>query len=72
MIEVLEKAIEELSQLSEADQDRIGRELLTHVEKLRALRADIDEGLQALDRGEGITLDIEALIKRKNAERGRP
>jgi hypothetical protein len=40
-------------------------------EKLGALRADIDEELRALDEGRGVALDIEELIKKKNAERGK-
>jgi uncharacterized protein HemX len=71
MIKALEQAITELSQLPEVDQEQIGLKLLAHMEKLRALRSDIDEGLQELDEGRGIPLDIEGLIKKKNAERGR-
>jgi uncharacterized protein HemX len=69
MIKALEQAITELSQLPEVDQEQISLKLLAHMEKLRALRADIDEGL--LDEGRGIPFDIEELIKKKNAERGR-
>jgi uncharacterized protein HemX len=72
MIKALERAITELSQLPEVDQEQISLKLLAHMEKLRALRADIDEGLQELDEGRGVPLDIEDLIKKKNAERGRP
>lgn len=71
MIKALEQAITELSQLPEVDQEQISLKLLAHMEKLRTLRAEIDEGLQALDEGRGIPLDIEELIKKKNAERGR-
>jgi uncharacterized protein HemX len=71
MIKALEQAITELSQLPEVDQEQISLKLLAHMEKLRTLRAEIDEGLQALDEGRGIPLDIEELIRKKNAERGR-
>ncbi|MET0675617.1 MAG: hypothetical protein ABW175_07445 [Bradyrhizobium sp.] len=71
MIKALEQAITELSQLPEVDQEQISLKLLAHMEKLRALRADIDEGLRELDEGQGIPLDVEELIKKKNAERGR-
>lgn len=67
MIKALEEAIAELSSLPEADQEQISRSLLAHVEKLRALRSEIDEGLRSLDAGSGAALDIEAMIRRKNA-----
>ncbi len=67
MIKALEEAIAELSSLPEADQEQISRSLLAHVEKLRALRSEIDEGIRSLDAGSGAALDIEAMIRRKNA-----
>jgi hypothetical protein len=72
MIEALEQAILELSRLPETDQERISRRLLAHIEKLRTLRADIDNGLHSLGHGQGIDLDIEELIRKKNARYGRP
>ena len=35
------------------NQEQIGRTLLSHVEKLRALRAEIDKGIRSLDAGRG-------------------
>ena len=70
MVKTLEKAIAEVGRLSEADQEEIGRKLLTHVEKLRRLRADLDEGLRSLDAGEGQELDIEAFLAHKNKAHG--
>ena len=64
MTKVLKEAIEELSNLPEADQEQIGRELLLHVEKLQTLRADIAHGARSLDAGKGRTLDIEDVISR--------
>ena len=58
MVKTLERALAEISHLPAADQEEIGRRLLQHVEKLRALRADVDEGLRSLDAGEGEPLDI--------------
>jgi plasmid stabilization system protein ParE len=49
MVRTLQKAIAEVASLPDADQEEIGRKLLTHVEKLRRLRADIDLGLRSLD-----------------------
>jgi hypothetical protein len=44
MIKTLEQAIAEVERLPAEDQEQIGRTLLSHVEKLRALRAEIDKG----------------------------
>jgi hypothetical protein len=68
MVKTLEQAIAEVSELPAADQEQIGRKLLTHVEKLRELRRDIDKGIRSLDAGEGRPLDIEEFIGRMNAK----
>ncbi len=60
----LKLAIAEIERLPEEAQERIGRELLAHVEKLRSLRADLAKGVRSLDRGAGRQLDIEEVIKR--------
>lgn len=67
MVKTLQQAIAELSNLPDADQEEIGRKLLTHVERLRQLRAEIDKGIRSLDAGEGKELDIQEFIERKNA-----
>ena len=64
MMKVLQTAIAEVASLPDAAQEKIGRELLAHVDKLRSLRADIELGTQPLDRGEGRELDIEDVIAR--------
>jgi hypothetical protein len=71
MVRTLEKAIAEVSNLPDADQEQIARRLLSHVEKLRQLRADIDKGIRSLDAGEGEPLDIEAFLKQENERHGR-
>lgn len=63
MTKVIEKAIEEVSNLPEDDQEKIGRGLLSHIEKLRRLRSEIDKGIRSLDAGEGTELDIEHFIR---------
>lgn len=68
MVKALERAIAELANLPVADQEQIGRKLLSHVERLRQLRADIDRGLRSLDAGRGQELDIEKFIRRKNMQ----
>jgi hypothetical protein len=70
MTKTLEQAIAQVSRLPAADQDQIGRKLLTHVEKLNALRAEIDKGIRSLDAGEGRALDIEEFLRDKNSRHG--
>ena len=60
---VLEEAIVEVAALPSADQEKIGREIIAYVEKLRALRADLDLGIQSLDRGEGRELTLEEILR---------
>jgi len=71
MVKTLEQAIAEVANLPVADQEQIGRKLLSHVEKLRQLRAEIDKGIRQLDAGEGRPLDIEAFLRDLNDGRGR-
>jgi hypothetical protein len=69
MVRTLEKAIAEVSSLPDADQERIGQRLLSHVEKLRRLRAEMDEGIHSLDAGEGEPLDIEDFLRQQHVRR---
>jgi hypothetical protein len=71
MVKTLQKAIAELANLPDADQEEIGRKLLSHVEKLNRLRTDIDAGLRSLDAGEGSPLDVEQFIDKMNRSHGR-
>jgi hypothetical protein len=71
MVRTLEKAIEEVANLPDADQEQFGRRLLSHVEKLRQLRAEIDKGVRSLDAGEGKPLDIEEFLGREHERYGR-
>ena len=66
MTKLLERAIAEVGELPEADQEEIGRQLLSHVEKLRRLRAELDRGIKSLDEGKGRALDVEAFIEDLN------
>jgi hypothetical protein len=70
MVKTLEQAIEQVSRLPDADQEQIGRKLLSHVEKLNALRAEIDKGIRSLDAGKGSALDIEDFVRRKHSGHG--
>ena len=59
MVKTLEQAIAEVAALPDADQEQIGRKLLSHIEKLRRLRAELDEGVHSLDTGKGSEFSIE-------------
>jgi hypothetical protein len=71
MVKTLELAIAEVANLPDADQEQIGQRLLSHVEKLRQLRADVDTGIRSLDAGEGEPLDVEDLLRQKNERHDR-
>ena len=60
----LSKAIAQVQNLPNTDQDRIGRDLARYVEHLQSLRGQINEGIQSLDAGLGKELNIEKVIAR--------
>lgn len=66
MVKTLEQAFAELERLPAEDQEQIGRSLLSHVEKLRALRAEIDKGVASLDAGLGKESSIADFLRHKN------
>jgi hypothetical protein len=70
MVKSIERAMAELAELPEADQEQIGRQLLSHVEKLRELRAAVDQGIVSLEAGKGEPLDIEKFLRQKNERHG--
>jgi len=70
MVRTLEQAIAQISRLPDADQEQIGRKLLAHVEKLKALRTEMDKGIQSLDEGMGRALDMEDFLRDKNSRHG--
>jgi hypothetical protein len=70
MPKVLEHAVAEVATLPEADQEQLGRELLAHVERLRALRAALADGMRSLDAGRGRPLDIDEVIAKARARDG--
>ena len=71
MTNALKKAVAEVERLPEADQEHIGRQVMNHVQKLRALRADMDPGIRSLDAGKGQELDIEDVIAVARHKHGR-
>lgn len=70
MVRTLEQAIAQISRLPPADQEEIGRKLLSHVERLNALRSDIDRGIHSLDAGKGEALNMEGFLREKNSRHG--
>jgi hypothetical protein len=70
MTKSFEQAIAEIARLPDADQDEIGHKLLSHVEKLHALRTDIDKGIRSLDAGQGREVDIDNFIRQANCRHG--
>ncbi len=71
MVKTLERAIAEIAALSDSDQEEIGRKLLSHVEKLRQLRSELDKGIRSLDGGRGKELDAEQLLAEARERYGR-
>jgi len=63
MVRTFERAIAEVAALPDADQEEIGRQLLSHVEKLRRLREELDKGVRSLDAGKGRMFSIEEFIQ---------
>ncbi len=70
MAKTIELAVAALASLPESDQERMGRQLLSHIEKLLRLRVEIDKGSRALDAGDAGTLDVEAFLRRENERHG--
>jgi hypothetical protein len=62
MTKMLKKAVALVERLAETDQEIIGGQILSHVEKLRSVRAAIDAGVRSLDGGEGEELDINDVL----------
>lgn len=66
MVKSFERAVAAVATLPDADQEQIGRRLLSHVEKLRQLRAEVDKGLRSLDAGEGKPFSVDDFLREKN------
>jgi len=64
---LLEEAIAEVSKLPEATQQSIAEDLIAHVKSVEHLRAELQKGIDSLDRGEDRELDIEQVIRSARA-----
>ena len=71
MTKLLEEAMAKVATLPPAAQEKIGEELLLHVETVDRLRAKLDKGIRSLDRGEGRELNIQNVIKRARIQHAR-
>jgi hypothetical protein len=67
---LLEEAIAKVTTLPRAAQEKIGEELIAHVEKTEHLRGELQKGVRSLARGEGKELDMTEVIKRARAQHG--
>jgi hypothetical protein len=66
IVKTLKEAFAEVASLPESDQEAIGRSLLSHVEKLHRLRAELDKGVRSLDAGRGEEPDFESFLRDMN------
>jgi hypothetical protein len=71
MRKLLEEAVAKVGTLLPAAQDEIGEKLLAHVNKVQRLRAELQKGIDSLERGEGRELDMREVIKSARAHYGR-
>jgi hypothetical protein len=71
MVRALELAVEALKNLPAADQERMGRQLLSYIEKLLTLRIEIEKGARVLEAEAGVPLDIDEFLKQQNVRHGR-
>jgi hypothetical protein len=71
MVRTLEIAISKVSNLSEAAQEQLGRELLERIETLEQLRNEIEVGIRELDAGLGEELDIDKVIEQAHRDHAR-
>ena len=70
MVKALEQAIAEIATLPDSEQEEIGRRLLSHMQKLRQLRGEIDKGIRSLEAGEGKPLDIAEFLNQQHGRDG--
>jgi hypothetical protein len=70
MTKTLKQAIEQLATLPAQAQEKIGDQLLLHIEKTQRLRARIEAAIKSLDRGDKRELDMDDIIKRARARYG--
>lgn len=70
MVRALEQTIAQIVRRPDADREQVNSKRLAHIEKLKALRAELDEGFLSLDQGGGQALNMEEFLRDKNAQHG--
>jgi len=71
MVRALALAVEALKNLPVADQERMGRQLSSYIEKLLWLRVEIDKGIRVLETDTGLPLDVDEFLMQQNMRHGR-
>jgi hypothetical protein len=66
MVRALELAIVALGNLPAADQERVGRQLLSYIERLLQLRVEVETGVRVLEEEAGVPLDVDDFLRRQN------
>lgn len=71
MTRLLEEAMAKAATLPPAAQEKIGEELLLHIQSVDDLRAELDKGIRSLDRGEGRELNVLDVLRRARIQHAR-
>jgi hypothetical protein len=70
MTKLLEQAMAKVAALPAETQEKIGEELLAHLDKVKRLRGALEKGISSLDRNEGKELNMSDVIGRARREYG--
>ena len=70
MTKLIEEAMAKVATLPAEAQEKIGEELIAHVENVKRLRGALQNGVASLDRGEGEELDISDVVGRARRQYG--
>ncbi len=71
MVRALALAVEALKNLPVADQERMGRQPSSYIEKLLRLRVEIDKGIRVLETDTCLPLDVDEFLMQQNMRHGR-
>jgi hypothetical protein len=70
MTKLLEEAMAKVADLPAETQEKIGEELLAHVDKVKRLRGALEQGIGSLDNDEGKELNMSDVIGRARRQYG--
>jgi hypothetical protein len=71
MTKILRDAMQKVEALPTSVQERIAQELIGYVDRINALRADLEIGLRQLDAAEGREIDFDDLLRRARSAAGK-